>query len=155
MKYFIATAALKAFLTLVTAPGLAADAHDHASAKVDGPQAAAGGVKTALVYQHEVPNIPGKSVKGVLVEYAPGAKNPPHTHAASALIYATVLEGTVLNQLNNGPLRTFRKGENFTELPGDLHNVSANGSQTEPAKLLAVFIVDTNDLVLTKPVTQP
>ena len=28
--------------------------------------------KVTLVYQHELPNIPGKSIKGVLVEYGPG-----------------------------------------------------------------------------------
>jgi quercetin dioxygenase-like cupin family protein len=36
-------------------------------------------------------------------------------------------------------------------MPGDRHDVSANGSETEPAKLLAVFIVDTNDTELTTP----
>jgi hypothetical protein len=29
-------------------------------------------VKVTLVYQHELPNVPGKSIKGVLVEYSPG-----------------------------------------------------------------------------------
>ncbi|HZD29778.1 MAG TPA: cupin domain-containing protein, partial [Xanthobacteraceae bacterium] len=28
--------------------------------------------KVTLVYQRELPNVPGKSVKGVLVEYGPG-----------------------------------------------------------------------------------
>ena len=28
--------------------------------------------KVTLVYQHELPNVPGKSIKGVLVEYGPG-----------------------------------------------------------------------------------
>ena len=28
--------------------------------------------KVTLVYQHEPPNVPGKSIKGVLVEYGPG-----------------------------------------------------------------------------------
>ncbi|WP_218140504.1 cupin domain-containing protein [Sphingopyxis sp. YR583] len=111
--------------------------------------------KITLVYQHELPNVPGKSVKGVLVEYGPGAVNPSHVHAPSALIYATVLDGAVLNQINGGPVRTFRKGENFTELPGDFHNISANASQTEPATLLAVFVVDTNDTILTTPATGP
>jgi hypothetical protein len=27
--------------------------------------------KITLVYQHELPNVPGKSIKGVLVEYGP------------------------------------------------------------------------------------
>ena len=40
--------------------------------------------KVTLVYQHELPNVPGKSIKGVLVEYARAATrlvtripNPP------------------------------------------------------------------------------
>jgi quercetin dioxygenase-like cupin family protein len=32
--------------------------------------------KVTLVYQHELPNCPGKSIKGVLVEYGPGATRP-------------------------------------------------------------------------------
>ena len=111
--------------------------------------------KVEVIASHALPNVPGKSVKGVLVEYEPGGSNPSHVHAPSALIYATVLEGAVLNQINGGPVRTFRKGENFTELPGDFHNISANASATEPAKLLAVFIVDTADAALTTPATAP
>jgi hypothetical protein len=40
--------------------------------------------KVTLVYQHELPNCPGKSIKGVLVEYGPGGYSPAHTHAKSA-----------------------------------------------------------------------
>ena len=29
--------------------------------------------KVTLVYQHGLPNVPGKSIKGVLVEYGPAA----------------------------------------------------------------------------------
>ena len=32
--------------------------------------------KVTLVYQHEPPNVPGKSIKGVLVEYGPGGYSP-------------------------------------------------------------------------------
>lgn len=110
------------------------------------------GTKVTQVYEHEVPGLPDKVVRGILVEYEPGGVNAPHYHAKSALIYATVLEGAVLNQLNGGPLRTFTKGQNFTELPGDRHDVSANASKTEPASLLAVFVVDKADTVLTTPI---
>jgi quercetin dioxygenase-like cupin family protein len=34
---------------------------------------------------------------------------------------------------------------------GDRHGVSANASKTKPAKLLAVFVVDTNETELTIP----
>ena len=51
--------------------------------------------KVTLVYQHELPNDSGKSIKGVLVEYGPGGYSPGRTHANSAFIYATVLQGTI------------------------------------------------------------
>jgi quercetin dioxygenase-like cupin family protein len=107
--------------------------------------------KVTLVYQHELPNVPGKSIKGVLVEYGPGGYSPGHTHPKSAFIYATVLEGTIRSQVNDGPVTTFKTGESFSELPGDRHSVSANASETQPAKLLAVFVVDTNETELTTP----
>src|SRR3954466_1708038 len=95
--------------------------------------------KVTLVYQHELPNVPGKSIKGVLVEYGPGGYSPGHTHPKSAFIYATVLEGEISSQVNDGPVRTYKALESFSELPGDRHAVSANASKTKPAKLLAVF----------------
>jgi hypothetical protein len=44
---------------------------------------------------------------------------------------------------------TYRAGESFSEFPGDRHGVSENASATEPARLLAVFVVDTNETDLT------
>ena len=99
--------------------------------------------KVTIVFDHALPNALGKSMKGVLVEYGPGASSPAHTHPASAFIYATVLEGAVRIQVNGGAVTVYRAGENFVEMPGDHHDISANASDTEPAKLLAVFVVDT------------
>lgn len=107
--------------------------------------------KVTLVYDHELPNVPGKSMKGFLVEYGPGGFSSAHTHAKSAFIYATVLEGAIRSQVNDGPVKTYRAGENFSEMPGDRHSVSANDSKTKPASLLAVFVVDTNEKELTVP----
>lgn len=107
--------------------------------------------KITLVYEHALPDVPGKSIRGVLVEYGPGGYSPAHTHAKSAIIYATVLEGAVKSQINGGPVRTFKAGESFTELPGDHHGLSANASDAEPSKLLAVFVVNTDEKVLTIP----
>jgi quercetin dioxygenase-like cupin family protein len=107
--------------------------------------------KVTMVFDHVLPNAPGKSMRGVLVEYAPGGFSGAHTHAPSAFIYATVLEGAIRSKVNDGPEKTYKKGENFFEMPGDRHSVSANASATEPAKLLAVFVVDTNEKVLTTP----
>src|SRR6266498_4538705 len=90
--------------------------------------------KVTLVYQHELPNFPGKSIRGVLVEYGPGGSSPGHTHPSSAFIYATVLEGAIRSQVNDGPVTTYRAGESFSEFPGDRHGVSENASTTEPAR---------------------
>lgn len=105
--------------------------------------------KVTLVYEHALPNVPGKSIKGILVEYQPGASSPAHTHAASAFIYATVLEGAIRSKVNDGPEVIYHAGENFSEMPGDRHGVSANASKTKKARLLAVFVVDTDDKNLT------
>src|SRR5215208_5423557 len=107
--------------------------------------------KATLVYEHALPNVPGKSIKGVLVEYGPGGSSPAHTHPNSAFIYATVLEGAMRSQVNDGPVITYHAGESFSELPGDRHGVSANASNTEPMRLLAVFVVDTSETTLTTP----
>jgi len=68
----------------------------------------------------------------------------PHA-SKSAFIYATVLEGAIRSQVNDGPVTTYKAGQSFSELPGDRHAVSAQCQQTKPAKLLAVFVVDTNE----------
>jgi len=107
--------------------------------------------KVTLVYEHALPNVPGKSIKGVLVEYGPGGTSSAHTHPKSAFIYATVLEGAIRSSVNDGPVVTYRTGQSFSEMPGDRHSVSANASQTAPAKLLAVFVVDTDEKELTTP----
>ncbi len=49
-------------------------------------------------------------------------------------------------------MKVYRAGENFSEMPGDRHGVSANDSKTDPARLLAVFVVDTNEKT---PLTTP
>jgi quercetin dioxygenase-like cupin family protein len=119
------------------------------SVLADAPQSK--NAKVTLVYQHELPNVPGKSIKGVLVEYGPGGYSSAHTHPKSAFIYATVLEGAIRSQVNDGPVTTYKAGQSFSEMPGDRHAVSANASKTKPAKLLAVFVVDSNVTELTTP----
>ena len=80
------------------------------------------GPKVTLVFDHALPNVPGKSIKGVLVEYGPGVASSAHTHPKSAFIYATVLEGAIRSSVNNGPVVTYRAGQNFSEMPGDRHS---------------------------------
>ena len=102
-------------------------------------------------FSHAIPNIPGKTLIAVEVMYPPGGASHPHTHAKSAFIYAYVVSGAIESQVNDGPTRTYKAGESFFEEPGQHHGVSRNASKTEPAKLLAVFVVDSGDTKLTTP----
>ena len=86
------------------------------------------------------------------VDYAPGAVSPSRTHAKSAFIYAYVISGAIESKVNDGETRIYRAGESWSEPPGAIHSISCNASKTEPAKLLAVFVLDTNDNPLTTPV---
>jgi quercetin dioxygenase-like cupin family protein len=110
------------------------------------------GPKVTVVYDHALPNVPGKSMKGILVEYGPGVTTGAHIHPKSAFIYATVLEGAIRTSVNDGPVVTYRAGQNFSEMPGDRHTLDENASKTEPAKLLAVFVVDTDEKELLTPI---
>jgi len=110
--------------------------------------------KVTVVFDHALPNVKGKSMKGVLVEYQPGGSSAAHTHPKSAFIYATVLKGAIRSKVNDGPEKIYYAGDNFSEMPGDRHSVSANASDTEPASLLAVFVVNTDEKVLTTPITK-
>ena len=83
------------------------------------------------------------------MEYAPGGKTPSHHHAKSAFISAYVISGAVRSQVDDGPVKTFKAGEHFTENPGAHHVVSENASDTEPAKILAIFVVDSSETALT------
>ncbi len=98
-----------------------------------------------------IPNLPGKRLASLIVDYPPGASSVPHRHARSAFIYAYVLSGEIRSQVDDEPARVYRPGEAWFESPGAHHRVSANASDTEPARLLAVFIVDAADEPLTIP----
>ena len=72
-------------------------------------------------------------------------------NAKSAFVFAYVLSGEVESQVNDGPKQVYRAGESWYETPGSIHRVSRNASTTAPAKLLAVFVVDTDEKNLTTP----
>src|SRR3569832_948494 len=56
-------------------------------------------------FQHAIPNIPGKSLIAVVVDYAPAAASHAHEHAKSAFIYAYVVSGAIESQVDDGPKR--------------------------------------------------
>ncbi|KAL7919200.1 hypothetical protein ACQKWADRAFT_302005 [Trichoderma austrokoningii] len=95
-----------------------------------------------IVFNNKLPNSPGKSSVGLLVDFPPNSSTPPHTHAgASVSVFVT--KGTVLNKMNDGPTYVIPTGGTFFEAPGCHHVTSDNFSTTEPAQVLATMVVDT------------
>jgi quercetin dioxygenase-like cupin family protein len=107
------------------------------------------GDKVTTNFDAPIPNISGKSLTALVVDYPPDGASPAHVHAKSAFIYAYVLSGEIESKVNDEPARIYKAGESFFEPPGSAHPISRNASKTKPARLLAVFIVDTNDRELT------
>ena len=97
----------------------------------------------------QIPNAPGKRLVSLIVDYPPGGSSAAHHHARSAFIYAYVLSGEIRSQVDDEPARVYRPGEAWVESPGAHHRVSENASDSEAARLLAVFIVDAADEQLT------
>jgi len=89
-----------------------------------------------------IPNLPGKRLVTHIVDYPPGVRSAEHRHAGSAFILAYVVSGEIRSQVDDEPVRVYRAGETFFENPGAHHRVSENASDTKPARLLAVLIVD-------------
>jgi quercetin dioxygenase-like cupin family protein len=115
------------------------------------PALAQTGEQVKPVFEHALPNTEGKSMATVVVSYPPGGKSPAHHHARSAFVYAYVLSGAIRSQVDDEPAKVYRVGEGFYEVPGSHHRISENASNTEPASLLAVFVVDSKDRPLTTP----
>jgi len=128
---------------LITAVMLAPAAHAEPTPQNSGQNPV---VRTVF---NQPSNIPGKSVEAVAVSYPPGAKSAPHHHAKSAFIMAYVISGAIRSEVEGEPARVYHAGETWREAPGAHHTISENASATEPAELLAVFLIDTGDGPLT------
>lgn len=106
--------------------------------------------KVAPVFHHDLPDLRTKDweVTAVEVDYEPGGSSQPHRHPGFVVGY--VLEGEIRFQLKGQPVATYGKGQMFYEAPGSVHEVSANASNTRPAKILALVFAPKN-MQLTMP----
>jgi quercetin dioxygenase-like cupin family protein len=93
------------------------------------------------IFRQDLPRITmdGWEVHVNWVDYPPGRVGTRHRHPGFTLAY--VLEGTVIAKVTGQPERTYTAGQMFYEAPGDIHEVSKNGSQTERARLLALNFI--------------
>jgi quercetin dioxygenase-like cupin family protein len=83
-------------------------------------------------------DVPGREVLVETVILAPGEVAAAHRHNAD--VFAYVLEGSIITQVEGGESQTVHAGGVFYESPTDLHLGSRNASTTEPATLLVFFV---------------
>ena len=99
-----------------------------------------------LLTSKDLPELPGKEVLMITVDYPPGSADPIHRHNAHAFIY--VLEGSIIMQVKGGREVTLTPGQTFYEGPADVHVVGRNASSTRPAMFVVFFIKDKGAPVL-------
>ena len=96
--------------------------------------------KVTPLMSQDLVGLTGKEGMVLTVEYAPGALSSKHRHNAHTFVY--VLEGSVVMQVEGGQAVTLGPGQTFYESPHDIHSVSRNASDSDPAKFLVFFVKD-------------
>ena len=106
--------------------------------------------KDPAPFSHTLPKLDGSNLRAIVVEvnYAPGEADKPHSHPCTVIGY--VAQGAIRFQVRGGSETVYRAGESFYEAPNGVHQVSANASDKESAKLIAFFICD-HETLLTMP----
>jgi quercetin dioxygenase-like cupin family protein len=115
-----AQSALVGLLCLLTAPTMAEDA------------------KINPLMAKDLTGLSGKEATMLTVEYAPGGSSDKHQHNAHTFVY--VLEGSIVRQVEGGKAVTLGPGQTFYQSPSDIHTVSKNVSDSQPAKFLVFFV---------------
>lgn len=117
-------------------------AHEgHDDVKADGT--GKGQEKRTLLQKKALPDLPGKDGILATVRYAPGQESLPHEHPGS--VYAYVLDGEVISQLEGEAPVTYKAGDSWYEPPHAGHIVSKNASTTKPATLVVFLITGTGE----------
>ena len=83
-------------------------------ADAQSPQA--GPVTRTEIFRQALPNVWGKEVIVVSIEYAPGAGSTKHRHPGP--VFAYVARGAIVSQLGTEPPGTYSEGEMWYEAPG-------------------------------------
>ena len=98
--------------------------------------------RTRQVFQHDLPSVSldNWAVTAVEVVYGPGERSAAHSHPGITVAY--VLEGEIRSKVGDAPEQTYTAGQMFIEYPGQVHAVSANASDSKPAKLLAILMAE-------------
>jgi quercetin dioxygenase-like cupin family protein len=98
--------------------------------------------RARIALSQSLPKLDGNHLKATAVEvtYGPGESSQPHSHPCAVIGY--VVEGLLRTQVKGEPQAICKPGETFYEAPNGIHVISANASQTEPARFIAFFVCD-------------
>ena len=106
----------------------------------------------SVLMKQNLADMAGEVATVLTVDYMPGAASGPHVHPGS--VFAYVVEGTVITQLEGEKPVAYTKGQSWYEPPKRPHLVSKNASETEPAKLL-VFLLSQEGEAIKAPLKSP
>jgi quercetin dioxygenase-like cupin family protein len=86
----------------------------------------------------DLPDVPGREMLMLTVEYPPGTVEHVHRHDADAFVY--VLEGSIVMGVRGSKEVTLTPGQTFYEGPDDVHTVGRNASATKPARFVVLLL---------------
>jgi quercetin dioxygenase-like cupin family protein len=99
------------------------------------------------IVQRDAPpvDLNGWQMTATEVSYGPGESSTRHRHPGFVCGY--VLEGQYRFAVDGQKETVLSTGQMFFENPGDVHAVSGNASQTQPARILAIVFTKKGDPV--------
>jgi quercetin dioxygenase-like cupin family protein len=97
------------------------------------------GPKRTVILTTDLEGLPGMEANMVVADLAPGVWSGKHYHPGYDLVY--VLEGHGELARDGKPTLELKPGVAFYNYRSDMHEVR-NLSQTEPMKVLAIYITD-------------
>jgi quercetin dioxygenase-like cupin family protein len=86
-------------------------------------------------------DLPGREVRIVLLDRAPGGSSPPHRHPGHHT-FGYVVEGSYEFAINGEPARILNAGDTFYEPPTAVHTVSRNPSTDKRTKIVVFMVAD-------------
>jgi len=124
---------LLALLVMSAAINLGAQSSSNSGANATGPRQG---------YSHEVPAMDGNHLRVFVrdIEVAPGEASPPHSHPCAVIGH--VAAGAFRHKVKGETEAIYKAGEDFYEAPNGVHEVFANVSDKDPARLIAIFVCD-------------
>ncbi len=98
-------------------------------------------------YSHELPAMDGNHLRVFVsdIEVAPRESSPPHSHPCAVIGH----------KVKGEPEAVYKAGEDFYEPPNGVHEVFANVSDKDPARLIAIFVCDHETKLTVPPIETP